>query len=441
MGLFADIKTPYVNSITLKRILSPAVKENIFQGIMLKPNEAVTEKFSTDTDAAEIQVLRQKPLANDARELGADENGAWFNSQDAQYSSTEAYGIQIVQTIDRTIIIPTNAQDMVNIDLAEGETKNLGGLVRRNINAMTIAAQVAKNFNNVAGYDKKNANASAESIDAVANNWITKGADDKWVDLIIDALAKLDDGNADQGIDAYPDDQRAIIIRPSIKAEVLKGMTGLYGGTAVFDVLKKGGLDTDTKPAIATDGYVGTIGNTPVYCLAAQGWKETEKYLGLPNGALDNLAAIVCSAVGTGRALAFNSVIKIVDARGGQGLELQPKYRFGAECWDALSVVPIFSATYVNPVAGTSSCLFLRGIGSRKAVATPTEDHTTTSGKIAFATTTDGASIYYTDDGSIPSVGNGTLYSAAVSMTSGKTYKAVAFKNGTYSGVVSYTNP
>jgi hypothetical protein len=124
-GIFADIKTPYINQLTLKRILSSTVKENIFQGIMLKPGEAVTEKYSEDTDATEIQVLRQKPLVNDARELGSDVNGEWFNNQSAQTSATEAYGIQILQTIDRNIDIPTNAQDMINVDLAEGEVKNL----------------------------------------------------------------------------------------------------------------------------------------------------------------------------------------------------------------------------------------------------------------------------------------------------------------------------
>lgn len=368
-GLFADIKTPFINQLTLKRILSPAVKENIFQGILTKPGEAVTEKYSEDTDASEIQVLRQKPLANDARELGADNNGGWFNTETAQTSATEAYGIQILQTIDRNIVIPTNAQDMINIDLLAGEVKNLAGLVNRNINAMTIASMLAKNFNNVAGVDKRNANATTESITAITSNWITKGENDKYVDLLIEAGAYLDNGNEAQGIDAYPEDERAIIIRPTIKAEVLKGMTGLYGGVGVFDVLKRGGLDRDTTPAIATTGYVGEINNTPVYALSGVGWALVEKYLGLTAGALNNLAGIVVSGVGTGRALAFNSKIKTVDAQEGQGIKLQPKYRFGAECWDALSVVPIFSASFTNLVdkddLTNKPALFMRGIGSR----------------------------------------------------------------------------
>ncbi len=367
-AIFADIKTPYVDTLTTKRILSPAVKENIFQGVMLKPNEAVTEKYSEDTDASEIQVLRLKPSANDAREIGSEKNGAWFNNQEAVTSSTEAYGIQILQTIDRNIDIPTNAQDMVSVDLLEGETKNLAGLVNRNINAMTLAAMIAKNLNNVAGFDKKNANASTVTFgdsDKIASNWITKVENGKYTDAIIDAGTKLDDGNEKEGIDAYPDDMRCVIIRPNIKGEILKNMTGLYGGTAVFDVLKKAGLDTSTTPAIATTGYVGEIANMPVYCASGVVWSLVEKYLGLTAGALANLKAVACSGVGTGRALAFNSKIKTIDAPRGQGMRLQPKYRFGAECWDALSVVPIFAGTFTNPVKDAGTALFLRGIGSR----------------------------------------------------------------------------
>lgn len=364
-NVFADIKTPYIDTLTTKRVLSPAVKENIFQGIILKPNEAVTEKYSEDTDASEIQVLRLKPLDNDAREIGASTNGGWFNGEDAATSSTEAYGIQILQTIDRNIDIPTNAQDLVSVDLLNGEAQNLAGLVNRNVNAMTIAAMIAKNFNNVAGFDKRNSNASTNTITKVTSNWLTKTSSNKYTDLIIEAGSHLDNGNPDEGIDAYPDDQRCVIIRASIKADVLKGMTGLNGGTAIFDVLKKAGLDTETTPAVATIGYVGQIANMPVYVAAGVVWNLAEAYLGLEKGALNDLSGIVCSAVGTGRALAFNSVIKTIDAPSGQGMRLQPKYRFGCECWDALSVVPIFAKSFTNPVTSADNVLYLRGKGSR----------------------------------------------------------------------------
>lgn len=363
-ALFADIKTPYIDTLTTRRVLSPAVKENIFQGIFTKPEEAVTEKYSEDTDASEIQVLRVKPNVNDARELGATNNGGWFNDEGAVTSSTEAYGIQIIQTIDRPIDIPTNAQDMVSVDLLEAETRNLSGLVNRNINAATMAAQIAKNFNNIAGFDKPNSNAATTSITKVTSNWVTV-ANGKYTDAFIDAAAHLDDGNEDQGIDAYPTDMRCCIVRSTAKAATIKAMTALYGGTGVFDILKRGAVDRESKPSVYTTGYIGNFLDMNFYCASGVVFSLIEKYLGMSAGALNNLAGLMVSGIGTGRALAFNSKIKTVDTQAGQGLRLQPKYRFGVECWDALSVVPIFSTTFTNPVTEDSDALFVRGIGSR----------------------------------------------------------------------------
>ena len=186
-AIFADIKTPYVNELTLKRNLVPRVKENIFQGIVTRPNEACTERFSTDTDAAELQIIRSKPNDKQAREIGADVNGGYFNSENAVQPTTEAYPIKILTTIDYNIDIPTNAQDMINVDLAEAELQNLSGKVDRNINALTIAVQLAKNFNDIASGKQ-------------SSNWvtITSSSTQKgdWKNALIDAGAKLDEGNA-----------------------------------------------------------------------------------------------------------------------------------------------------------------------------------------------------------------------------------------------------
>ena len=142
--IFAGIETPFINTATLKRVMSNRQKDNIFQGVFTRPNEACTEKYSDDVDAAEIQVIRVKPKDAAARELGADVNGAFFNSEKASQPATAAYPIRIITTIDDMIDIPTNMQGMINVDLAEAELANLYGRVDRNVNALTMAAQIAK---------------------------------------------------------------------------------------------------------------------------------------------------------------------------------------------------------------------------------------------------------------------------------------------------------
>ena len=87
-AIFSAINTPFINETTLKRIMSARGKDNIFQGIVTRPEEACTEKYSTDTDAAEIQIIRVKPNSGQARQIGADKNGGYFNSDNAYLSST-----------------------------------------------------------------------------------------------------------------------------------------------------------------------------------------------------------------------------------------------------------------------------------------------------------------------------------------------------------------
>lgn len=420
-GLFADIKTPFVNEATLKRIMSSRVKENIFQNIFTRPNEAVTEKFSEDTDAAEIQVIRVKADGSDARDIGEDINGNWFNGQGASFSTTAAYGVKILTTIDRNIDIPTNQQDMMNVDVAEAELANLAGRVNRNINAMTIAEQLRKNFTDVAA-------------GTVEKNWITLAAQDPdYLSALIEAGGKLDDGNEAEGVDAYPDGARAVIIRSKVKTALLKkGQVIIGGSNAAQNILRKGGLSEDDRPEVASTAYVGEVANMPVYVASQAVWTLAERYLGLTPGRLDGVQMLVVSAIGTLRALAFNSAMKVIDSPDGQGRRLQPKYRFGTECIDALSVVPVVENSFVAPADIT-----IKAPASRVQTANPV---IAASGADATITcTTANAKIYYTTDGSTPTEKSSTIANGGkVSTVAGKTVKAVAIvAGGLASAVVS----
>lgn len=420
-GLFADIKTPFVNEATLKRIMSSRVKENIFQNIFTRPNEAVTEKFSEDTDAAEIQVIRVKADGSDARDIGEDINGNWFNGQGASFSTTAAYGVKILTTIDRVIDIPTNQQDMMNVDVVEAELANLAGRVNRNINAMTIAEQLRKNFTDVAA-------------GTVEKNWITLPAQDPdYLSALIETGGKLDDGNEAEGVDAYPDGARAVIIRSKVKTALLKkGQVIIGGSNAAQNILRKGGLSEDDRPKVASTAYVGEVANMPVYVASQAVWTLAERYLGLTPGRLDGVEMLVVSAIGTLRALAFNSAMKIIDSPDGQGRRLQPKYRFGTECIDALSVVPVVDNSFVAPADIT-----IKAPASRVQTANPVIAASGANATITCATAN--AKIYYTTDGSTPTEKSSTLASGGtVSTVTGKTVKAVALvAGGLASAVVS----
>lgn len=415
-AIFANINTPYINEATLKRVMSPAVKDNIFQQVQTKPGEAVTEKFSTDTSAAEIQVIRVIPNANEARSLGADVNGGWFNNAEVSTPTTQAYSVPIIDMIDYNIDVPAAQQDMMNIDVVEGELSNLSGKVARSVNGVTFAAQLMRNFNDVA-------------TGAIAKNWITlDAATPDYLGAIISAGAALDEGNPDQGIDAYPDNYRAVFIRPTAKAELLKAGKILIGGSNYAqDILRRGGVDAETNPEVATTGYLGEIDNMPVYATSQAIWTCAERYLGLSAGALDGVKMLIVSGISTGRALAFNAAIKTVPSPLGQGIRIQPKYRFGAECWDALSVVPVVTSTFTNP-ATVAAPLKVLAPASRKFVAPVVASlpgGTVASGTtISLTCATPGADIYYTTDGSKPDATK-TKYTAAIAISKTTTIRAV----------------
>lgn len=60
----------------------------------------------------------------------------------------------------------------------------------------------------------------------------------------------------------------------------------------------------------------------------------------------------------------------------------------------------------------------------------PTEGTFTEAQNVTISTTTSGASIYYTTDGTTPSSSNGTLYTAAIPVSETTTIKAIAVKTG-----------
>ena len=410
--IFAGIDTPFINTATLKRVMSNRQKDNIFQGVFTRPNEACTEKYSDDVDAAEIQVIRVKPKDAAARELGADVNGAFFNSEKASQPATAAYGIRIITTIDDMIDIPTNMQGMINVDLAEAELANLYGRVDRNVNALTMAAQIAK----VLSSNKANIVTLAASPE--------KGA---YKDALIDANAFLDDGNLDEGIDTYPRDQRAIIMRSSFNSSLKKTGELILNSNYGQIMVKTGALDADTKlePVIS---YVGTVDDTPCYVASNPVWSLVEKYCGFTAGALDNMLALVVSAIGTGRALAFQDAVKTIDSPDGQGVRIQPKYRMGAECWDELSVVPIVANSFVNPASGDVKVL---APGSRTFTVTyngngntggtaPAEQSSLTYGQSITAATNSGSLV---KTGSTFAGWNTRADGKGVSVAEGGTYR------------------
>ena len=342
---FANYNEPYINGSTLKRLYSSVVKENIFQSMFTRDGEACTEKYCEDTSVAQVTVLRILPGTANPRSLGGTTNNGFFNSNEATFNETVAYPINLLDIIDHQTDIPEVQQDMMSTDLAAARAAILGGQVSRAVNAITIAAQLAKNFNDIAN-------------SVVSSNWITLPATPvaaDYLSAIVDGSAKLDNGNADQGIDTYPITERSIYIRSSFKAKLYSTGALIIGGSNDAQrMLKDGGISVGDKSDNVT-GFSGRVLDMPVYMAGGAVWSMVEAYLGLNPNALSGVQGLIVSAIGTGRGLAFNATIKQIDSPNGAGIRMQPLYRFGAECWDGLSVVPIVSNGFTSPATSSAN--------------------------------------------------------------------------------------
>lgn len=325
-----SISSPKLNGQALRRYTSKNIAENIFQNILALPEKGVTEKYSEDTDASEIRIIRQTVPDIKARRLGANVNGGYFNSNAALMPQSVEYGLKILYMIDDQIDFPTVMDEMVELPVVEATTKAVAGLVARNINASTIAHQIAKVVNQ---------NVSA----AGSTNEVVLTAAGAYKDALIEANGKLDDGDTDNGIDIFPVDGRQGFLRSATRTGLLKSGQIIIGGSNYAqEMLARGAISPNTYKQDKLE-YVGEIDGVPMCVVAKPVWDLAEKYLQVTAGKLDAVVALIVAGIATGRALAFNNSVKIIDSPRGQGKTAQYKYRWGVEAFFHKGIVPVLA--------------------------------------------------------------------------------------------------
>lgn len=323
-----DFSAPKLDGQALRRYTSKNLKENIFQNILALPEKGVTERYSEDTDASEIRIIRQVIPAIEARRLGADVNGGYFNTNAPLMPQSAEYGIKILYMIDDQIDFPTVMDEMVELPVAEATTKAVAGLVARNINASTLAHQIAAVVN-------------AELTAAGSTNYVVDAGNYK--DALLEANGKLDDGDEENGIDIFPVDGRQGFLRSATRTGLFKSGQILVGGSNYAqEMLARGALSPNTYKQDKLE-YVGEIDSVPMCVVSKPVWSLAEKYLNINAGKLDTVEAVVVAGIATGRALAFNSTVKIIDCPRGQGKTAQYKYRWGVEVFNPKGIVPVLA--------------------------------------------------------------------------------------------------
>ncbi len=332
-NFLSDFNQPTINSVQARLILSNEILRNVGQNIIENDGEGVTQRFAKDAKGGRINVIRVLPLTQEARSLGADYNGQPFASGDFEQPQTVQYGLDVITVIDKPIAIRNATRDMIPVDLLEAETKNFSLLLYRNINAMTIAGKIAKSL--VQGQFKE-VDLSGATTTAVR-------------DAIIQANAKLDEGDQAEGVDMFPTEDRILVIRPSLRPYLLSANNILVGGSNYAqDILAKGTLDT-ASTRDQRNGFIGMVDGLPTYMANSAIWTLAERYLGLPVGELDGVYGYVSSGMANARGIALDETVKIVDAVAGPGVLIQVDCRLGFAAFYTKGNVFLTKTSFVIP--------------------------------------------------------------------------------------------
>lgn len=353
--------TNQINNQSVNILLAKKYRDNYFQSILHRPGKGVTEEFSSDTAAGYIRVVRALPHGVTGRKLGASTNGGNFNRNDHVASAAE-YELPLLYVYDGNFDIPEVQQDMLPLNIVEQEAKNISGEVATQINASTIAAQLVATLN----ADLARTSSYVIKLPATATASSAR-------DALLGAMGLLENGDAANGVQSFPTDEREIIARPEFYVELFKSNNIIAGGSNFAqEMLARGAISPNTYVDNGMS-YKGEFMDAPLYVASKAIWSAAEAWINsgsaaLTAGGLNTVQAIVCAAMGTARGVAMPETFKQIPCPIGAGIRIQPLIRWGVECWLPDSVAVVAGNGFTTPVT-SSNKLSVFAPGSRQVAS------------------------------------------------------------------------
>lgn len=336
-----------VNDTATQVLAAKQVKENIFVDLIHKEGKGITQQ--EETNVTTLRMFKVKPTTASARTVGAGKNGGFFNSDAAEVSQVVEYDLNLLYLYDKNYDLPEVQQDMCPVNVFDNTTKNIGGRIATEINASTLAIQLANRYN------------AAKTASAWTNIGVVLPASGGYYQAIQSAGTLLDDGDEDNGIQAFPFEERQAIMRPTFRAQLLNDKGVLLGGSNYAQsMLAHGAVSPDARKEWG-NMYCGEIDGMPCYLAAKALWNRASEWVGTTKTAFDGAEALVCAASATDRGISGQDYIKIIDSPNGAGKRLQPKTRWGVEVCYGKGIVPILK----NGTAVPTAALTVTSPGSR----------------------------------------------------------------------------
>lgn len=363
--ILSPTNATYINGVSAERRMAAAVLKNMYQGLVEKDGRGINDKFVTESDAeesAQVFVNRILPVKMKPRELGASKNGAAF-SANQHYTQTVTVGIEILQVVDDPIIIPRATQAMIRTDLLAEQTQIYSDRLRTILNGATAAQKLLAVY--LAKKKGEAVNEKVISSSDVTNKLV--------LNKFIEANSLLDEGDAGNGIDIFPEDTRVAVFKTSWRATLKTGgILTLGGANYAYDIAKGDAVSTGANARRAEDGYIGDIDGVPCHLISNESLIHAAGYLGFPDNELlkNQFCGYVSSSYANARGVSTSKQVKVVDAQSGQGLVFQPYTKFGVASWYPKGNVIITSEAYdpitaLATIFGDSVVFKLKGAGSR----------------------------------------------------------------------------
>ena len=362
-----------LNNAAVRDLASLVLRENIVQEILVLPYRSADFRYTEDMNARSVTVNRPK-LITGGRTIGDTTNGGFFNSSVASAES-ELYDINLTQVFDKPIKIAQVQDDLSGGTALRGSLMNVPKSIARFVNCTYFASLVVANMQNAIKATSQ-AGTITYSTDADYATVATADTTAGVIAALQKATGVFESGDADHGYDLFPLEE-SVVYGSGEFLNYLRGQSNFIVNNVIGQqMIGSGSFDafdaTWTPDSIR--GYAGEIYGMLLYRTGSL-FKATAGYIGkltLSNNtkaatsatALDNLLAIVVCGLAVGGGMTPGD-IKVVDARGGQGWEIQPLARCGFEVFSAKGVHTIWKT------AGYTATDFVTYTGSA-SVATQT---------------------------------------------------------------------
>ena len=325
--VLAPDNAPNINGVYAERRVSKAILKNMFQGLVEKGGKGVSDNFVSEEEAnnaVTIAVNRILPVKMQPREHGSAKNGGAFSNK-AHYTETVQVSIDILTLLDDPIIIPRVSQDRIPTDLLAEHIKIFSDRSATVINGATTAAKFLATY--LADADKRNI---VELSDSDVTNKLV-------LQRFEEANDKLDEGDIDNGIDVFPEDSRVAVFKVGTRALLkAQGILVLGGANDAYKLATKdSGLSVGDEKNTLDTGFWGYIDGIEVRGLSNESLLHCDGFLGFPEGEFkaSPVRGYIASSYANARGVSTVKMTKVVDTRGGQGIELQPLLKLGAKTW------------------------------------------------------------------------------------------------------------